>query len=107
MKKTMIKIKGKRMELKNTNRSLLKFEEMTGKNVLDMDNTYTDTLKLFYCVVYGANYKIIDFDFEGFLDILDDDETLTEQFTQYLKRKQVELQDDESDESDKKKVIEI
>ena len=83
-----IKIKEKEFILRNSNRSLLKFEEITGRSVMNMESNYTDTIKLFWCILYGANRKSFLYDFEDFLDILDEDETLIKKFTQYLDEKE-------------------
>jgi len=82
-----IRIKNKNFELRDSNRSLLKFEEMTNKSVMDIDANYTDILNLFYCVLYGANKNKFKYEFEDFLDILDEDDTLIDKFTNYLDEK--------------------
>jgi len=96
-----IKIADKEFVLRNSNRSLLKFEETTGRSVMDMNPNFSDILTLFWCVLYGANRLTFNYEFEDFLDVLDEDETLVEQFTSYLHNKKEEVKDTKV----KKKVV--
>lgn len=62
---------GTLLEYKSTHRSLVEYEKMSGKDKVD---TYTDSLRLMYCIIkFQAKAMDVkfDLDFDGFIDWLD------------------------------------
>lgn len=94
-----IKLKEQELVIKKSNRALILFEEMTGKNVYDMDG-YGDLIKSFYCILKANNRDIFTMDFDTFLDILDEDETPIEVFNDFLQEEAKTLEPES-----KKKVV--
>lgn len=97
LKSTKIKLNEKEYILKQSFRSLLMFEEMTGKNITNINDSLTDTLKLFYCMLKASNE--FDYTYDQFVDIVDSNENSVDSFTNYL----IELNSDNNS-VDKKKV---
>lgn len=74
-----IKINDQEWNLKQNNfRTLLLFEEMSGKQVSDMDNSVKDSLLFFYCLLKGSNYKTWNYSFDDFVDDIIDEKLLQE-----------------------------
>ena len=80
-----INIKDQEIEMKYSFRSLIIFEEITGKTMTTPD-TLKDILILFYSVVLSsAKGSLQDFTWDNFIDWLDDNPEKTVEFTQWLK----------------------
>ncbi len=54
-----IKISGIEYNVKQSIRSLMYFEEMTGKSINTMDNSFSDIMKLFFCILRAGNKDFI------------------------------------------------
>lgn len=68
--------------VKQTFRSLIIFEEMTGKAASEMNTTIKDMMTLFYSNIKANN--IIKFDFDEFLTLLDDEPEALNNFNKML-----------------------
>ena len=73
-----VKWEGKEYELKYSFRAMTMFENVTGTtyNV----KTYTDTIVFFYCTFVSSS-RLEDVDFDEFIDYLDDNPQLIEEFS--------------------------
>jgi len=78
-----ITINGKKYKVKQSFRALLYFEEMTGKSHERIEENMTDVMTLFYCILKGAN-KEFSFSFYDFVDVIDANPSVFEDFTNYL-----------------------
>lgn len=101
----ILKIKDKDVTLKYSFRSLLIYENIQNKSFTP--STTTDVLVFMYCVIMGSA-KDLDFTFDEFLDMIDEDQTLVIKFSEWLTKeinKQNTLSAEEKEEeSDKKKL---
>lgn len=101
----ILKIKDKDVILKYSFRSLMLFENIQNKSFTP--STTTDVLVFMYCVIMGSA-KDLDFTFDEFLDMIDEDQTLVIKFSEWLTKeinKQNTLSAEEKEEeSDKKKL---
>jgi spore coat polysaccharide biosynthesis protein SpsF (cytidylyltransferase family) len=95
-----IKIDGKEFLIKQSFRSLMEFEKMTKKPAPEMDVTVNDLITLFYCVLKAANKETFDYSFENFIDVLDNNSEVLNEFSNYLIKQQQGTQT----ETKKKKV---
>lgn len=76
-----ITIKDKEIELKYTMRSMLMYENITGKTF--MPNTLTDIVTYMYCVVLSST-KDYSLSFDDFLDYIDGNVDVMNEFSQWL-----------------------
>lgn len=76
-----IKIREKDYKIKQSFRSYLLYEERTGKQIGDIV-TMKDILELLYCTFRGCN-KDFSYDFDEFIDIVDEDGTILDQFNKF------------------------
>lgn len=101
----ILKIKDKNVTLKYSFRSLMLYENIQNKSFTP--STTTDVLVFMYCVIIGSE-KDLDFTFDEFLDLVDEDQTLVIKFSEWLTKeinKQNTLSAEEKEEeSDKKKL---
>ena len=67
-------------QLKQSFRSLMTFEKMTGKNAFEANISINDTLTMYYCLTKEANRETFTLTFDEFLDAMDEQ---PEAFTQY------------------------
>ena len=74
-------IKEQEIELKKTMRSYMMFESITDKAFAP--KTLTDMVTYFYCVVMSS-HKGLELTFEEFIDWLDENDGIMQQFTQWL-----------------------
>lgn len=84
MNKIKITIDGVEYTIKQSFRSLMLFEEMTGKNISKMDESIADILKLFYCILKGNNMETFMYSFDAFVDVIDEKPETLVVFTDYL-----------------------
>jgi len=84
MKEFKIKISGADFTVKQSYRSLMLFEELTGINLSDMNGSVTHTIKLFYCMVKGCNMNTFNYSFDEFMTILDEEPEMLDSFNAYL-----------------------
>jgi hypothetical protein len=99
----ILKIKDKEVELKYSFRSLMLYENIQNKSFTP--STTTDVLVFMYCVIMGSA-KDLDFTFDEFLDLVDEDQTLVIKFSNWL-TKEINKQNTlspEEEEDDKKKL---
>lgn len=85
MNQITIKILGINYIIKQGFGSLMLFEEMTGKNVFELNESITDMTKLFYCYLKARNKDTFLFSFDEFVNILDDNQEIFTEFYGYLK----------------------
>jgi hypothetical protein len=78
-----IKIEGRDFVIKRSFRALMLFEEMTGRMVDNIHENVTDVMKLFYCFLKGGN-KDFEYSYDEFIDLVDNNEGIFEDFSQYL-----------------------
>ena len=74
-------IKEQEIELKKTMRSYMMFESITDKAFAP--KTLTDMVTYFYCVVMSS-CKGLELPFEEFIDWIDENDGMIQQFTQWL-----------------------
>jgi hypothetical protein len=80
-KEMKIQIKGKEIELRKTMRSYILFESITDKAFAPKN--ITDTVTYFYCVVLASD-KALEIEFNDFIDWIDDNEGVMEEFSKWL-----------------------
>ncbi len=100
----ILNIKDKEVTLRYSFRSLLLYENIQNKSFTP--STTTDVLVFFYCVIMGSE-KNLDFTFDEFLDMIDEDQTLVIKFSDWLTKeinKQNMLSASEEESGDKKKL---
>lgn len=101
----ILKIKDREVKLRYSFRSLLLYENIQNKSFTP--STTTDVLVFMYCVIMGSE-KDLNFTFDEFLDMIDENQNLVIEFSQWLTgeiNKQNMLSNSEGeDEEDKKKL---
>lgn len=85
MKDLVIKIGGVELTVKQSFRSLMQFEEMTGRSVYQMNESLNDIMKLFYCMLSANNRTTFTYTFDEFINLIDDNPESIEAFTKYIK----------------------
>lgn len=80
----VIKINSIEFKLKKSFRGLMLFEEITGTSVTEMEENTSNMLKMFYCLLKGANKDSFNLSFDEFLTYLDDNESIVEDFNNYM-----------------------
>lgn len=83
MNEITIKIGGVDYKIKQSFRSLMLFENLTGKPVGEAVDSVNTIMMMFYCII-KANNKNFEFDFEQFVDLIDDNSESIEVFTEFL-----------------------
>ena len=78
--------------------SLMLFEDLTGLNSLYMKGDFNNTVMMFYAMLKFNNKNFI-YTKEQFIDILDENETLLHDYTEYL----ISLVNNKDDDDQKKK----
>lgn len=84
MKQLTITINGKELSVKQSFRSLMEFEKMTGRNAYEFNPGVTDSLTIFYCILKAANRETFDYSFDDFLGLLDENPKALEDFNEYV-----------------------
>lgn len=100
----IINVKGKDITLRYSFRALMLFENIQDKSFTP--STTTDVLVFMYCVIMGSE-KNLDFTFDEFLDMIDEDQSLVVKFSEWLTseiNKQNTLSAVDEEEDDKKKL---
>jgi hypothetical protein len=77
-----IKIPDKDYLIKKNYKSLLLFEQETGRSITELKQNLTDLMLLFYCIVKANNS--IEFTYEQFVDLLDERPEAMDEFNKYL-----------------------
>jgi len=70
--------------VKKSYRSLLLFEQETGRSVDQIKESVNDLLLLFYCILKANNREKFQYSFDQFVDILDENPDSVEVFNAYL-----------------------
>lgn len=86
-----LKINEKEIKLKNSLRSLILYENVTGQTFA-APQTIQDIITYFYCVVVGSS-KDYSLSFDNFVDLLDEQPNLINDFTAWI-QEQVKVNDD-------------
>ena len=74
----------KEFYIKESIRSLLIFEELTGKKAAEISDNLTDTLTLFYCFLRANNKDTFNYTFENFIDLIDVNESAVNSFVKFI-----------------------
>jgi len=102
MKENTIKIDGVEYILKQSFRSLMQFETMTGKFATEVNQSINDLTKLLYCMLSANNKDIFNYTYDEFITLLDTNENIMTDFSTYLVQQAKAAQ---TTEPNKKKVI--
>ncbi len=81
--KVIVKLKDKEFEVRKTMKAFLLFEEMAKKPMSKIDDTLSDVLTIFYCILKVAN-KDFNYSFDEFVDLIDESLDSLEIFNQFL-----------------------
>lgn len=84
MKQSKIQFNGEELILKQSFRSLMLFEEMTGRSAYEVGVSVSDSMKLFYCMLKAANKDVYTQSFDAFLDTIDENPALLTEFNAFL-----------------------
>lgn len=84
MKFIYITLSGKEYKIKPSFRVFVLLEEMTGLKADQIDESVTSLLKVFYCMLKANNLETFTATFDGFLDLLDENESAFEDFKVYM-----------------------
>lgn len=81
-----ISIKEKDYIVKKSFRSLMLFEELSGRGIDDMKESLTDLMLLFYCILKANNKETFIYTLDEFIDVLDEEtsEKPLDKFNDYL-----------------------
>ena len=101
MEKITIKIEGKDLTIKQSFRALMLFEEMTNKTVNEITESVADSMKMFYCILKANNVDTFNWNFEQFLDIIDEQPEVFTKFNTYLES----LQEPAKEPAVQKKIV--
>jgi len=80
----IIKINNVEYIVKKSYRSLLMFEEKSGRGVDTIKETVSDLMLLFWCILKSNNRETFKFSFDEFIDLLDENPDTVEVFNNYL-----------------------
>jgi len=80
----IIKIQDREYIVKKSYRSLMLFEEMSGRNIDEMKDSVNDLMLLFYCILKANNRDIFQYSFDEFIDVIDEHPDSVEVFNKYL-----------------------
>lgn len=86
MEEIHIEILGKNYKLKQNFRALLLYEEMTGQNAFKAGDNIKNHLQMFYCLLKGANRDSFTYEFDEFVDVLDEHQEIFPNFEKYLQK---------------------
>ena len=98
---TTVKFNGIDYTIKKSFRSLNLFETLANKSITSINDSMTDMLLLFYCII-KSNNSFFKFDFDQFIDLLDDNPVSFKIFIEYLESQSEKVS--ESSTTNKKKV---
>ncbi len=102
MEKTIL-INGKEYMIKQSFGVIMKFEQLRNKRISEMDESITDMIYLLYSMLVYNN-KSFTFTMDEFIKILDDDNDIITQYTNYLVELQSNTVKEVKEENDKKKL---
>lgn len=89
----IIKINNVEYTIKQSLRSLMMFEQLTDKKASQIEDTLTDTITIFYCML-KSNNKNFDYKFEDFIDIIDNEVDAVNQFVDFIKQASTNSKDE-------------
>jgi hypothetical protein len=69
--------------IKQTFRALMMYEEMTGKSY-EADDKMNTQFKMLYCILKAANRETFKYNYDEFIDTLDENQKSIEDFFKYL-----------------------
>lgn len=98
----VLNIKGKDVTLRYSFRAFFIFENIVGRSF--QPNTTTDILCFFYSVIMASD-KNLDFQFDEFLDMVDENPELIVKFSEFISKevsKNRTLSPDQEDDEEKK-----
>jgi hypothetical protein len=84
MKDNTIKFNGTELVLKQSFKSLMMFETMTGKYATQVNESISDLTKLLYCMLSANNKETFKYSYDEFIDLLDNNLNVMEDFSAYL-----------------------
>lgn len=87
MNEIYIKLGGTNYKIKLSFRSLMIFENITGKAVGEAQNSVNTIMLMFYSILKGCN-KNFEYDFEQFVDLIDEEPETVEIFSNFLAEQQ-------------------
>lgn len=90
-----IRIKDEDYIVKKSYRSLMLFEEKSGRTVDQIKESVNDLLLLFWCVLKANNREKFTYSFDEFIDVLDDNPDTVEVFNTYLTEEAKKVADDQ------------
>lgn len=70
--------------IKQSFRALLMFEELSKKNISQMNESIADVLLLFYCMLKAGNKDLFKYSYDEFIDVVDANPDTLTVFTKYL-----------------------
>jgi hypothetical protein len=81
-----VTIGGKEYKVKQTMRSVMLFEEMTGKSIGSMDaGKIMDVLTMLYCTLKACNKAEFDsIDFDAFVDMVDEQPSIIQEMSEAI-----------------------
>jgi len=84
MNQTKIKLNDQELILRQSFRSLMIFEKMTGKNAFEAAPSMNDSLTMFYAMLQAANRTAFTMTFDEFLDVLDEFPEALSDFNKFM-----------------------
>lgn len=82
IKEIQIKIGDKDYLVKKNYKSMLLFEQETGKSITELKQNLTDLILLFYSIVKANNQ--VEFNFTQFVDMIDERPEAMDEFNKFL-----------------------
>jgi hypothetical protein len=82
----IVVINGKEYKVKQTMRSIMLFEEMTGKSIGSMDaGKINDVLVMLYCTLKACNKaEFENIDFDAFVDMVDENPAIIQDMSEAI-----------------------
>lgn len=84
MESSKIVFEGVEYNIKQSFRALMMFEELAGKEASKANDSVTDLLKMFYCILKASNSNSFTYTFDKFIDLIDTNLLAVSEFTNYL-----------------------
>lgn len=88
LKETQIEFGGKPYTVKKSYRSLLEFEDRTGRGIVEIKQSLKDLMMLFYCIIISNNK--VEFSYNEFVDMVDQNDGTMDKFNKFLLESSVE-----------------
>ena len=71
------------LTIRNSNRIKLLFEEYRFKDLSEMNGKATDSIWWLYCTLKGCNRTVFLYDFDDFIDVLDENPHIWDTFNSF------------------------